>query len=139
MICSFWNIFSVFLNCRNLLFYWNWVKYFSVFFLKNWIVFNWQMLIPRTFLGRPQDSLWSWILKILFDHPEDVLKWRPGDVLIWRPRNVTGPPQYALRMSPRWPWKLILGTMSGHLLNVPKFPLIFFRKLLDWLNLPKSN
>ena len=91
-------------------------------------------------------------VRILFDHPKDVpiwrstdvLKWRSKDVLIWRPWSAPGKGdlgrrQDVLRTSPRWSWKHVLGTMWGHLLDIPKFLLLFFHNLFDWPNLSKGN
>ena len=89
-----------------------------------------QKLVPRTpppptSPGRP--------LKILFDHPRDVPKWRPGDFLIWCPKNVPG------RLIRRTFKARITDDVASFVRCPWIFFVLFFRNLLDWWNLAKSN
>ena len=87
-------------------------------------------------------------LKILFNHPGDIMIWRPegvpkwrqGDILIWRPRDVPGRLILDVpRMFSERPLEDLqntsFGTMWGYLLNVPKF---LFTFLLEFFQLTKS-
>ena len=114
-----------------------------------------QILVPWMSLGCPPLTPPWRPLKILFDHPGDVpnwrlgdvpiwrpgdvskwrpgdvLIWRQGDVLIWRPRDVLERQfRDVLRTSPRRPWKHVLGTVWGHLLDFPKFVSTFLSELI---------
>ena len=46
---------------------------------------RWQILIPRTSRGRPLPTSLERLLKILFNHPEDVPIWRPKSTSQGRP------------------------------------------------------
>ena len=95
-----------------------------------------QILVPRTSRGRPPPTSPRPPLKILFDHPGDVLIWYLWDVLIWRSRNVPG---YLTRDVPRTlkgrPLEDLKNTqiwMSQNLFQ------LFFQNLFDWPNLSKN-
>ena len=106
-----------------------------------------QILVPRTIRGRPVSTCSGRPLKILFDHPGDFSNLRP-DLTFWGRLEMTsrgrlnltsngrpwkgefGRPQDFLRTSRRRPGKHVLGAMWGHLLDAPKFLLIFFSELI---------
>ena len=66
-------------------------------------------MVPRTSQRGPAPTYPRHPLTSLFDHREDVPKWRPGNPLIWRPRDV---PRRLIWDVPR--------TFSGHSQEIPK-------------------
>ena len=91
------NIFSELLLTEKLRHYlpMNALSYYRAYvdflywaFIHLILLSNRQMLDPRTSRGRPLPSAPGRLLKILFDHPGDVLIWRPGDVLKWHPGDI---------------------------------------------------
>ena len=80
-------------------------------------------IVPRT---SPKDPIWpsqgypnltSW------RRPNLTSERHPGKVYLGRPQDV-------LRTSPGWPWKQVLGTMWGQLLDFPKFLFTFLSQLI---------
>ena len=103
------------------------------------------------------------LLKILYDHledipnwcpgdvpiwrPGDVSKWRPGDVLIWRPRDVPG--RFVRDVSwtfsgrsqdvPYTTLKTCVGDDVGLPVGGPQISFYFCLNLFHWPDLSKSN
>ena len=111
-----------------------------------------QVLIPRTFPGRPPPTSPGRPRKTLFDHPRDVLIWRPEDVPIWHLLYVLNwrPVDVLIWRSRDVPERLIWDvpmTFSGHSLEdlestqiwmSQKIFEVFFQNLFDSPNLSKS-
>ena len=72
---------------------------------------------------RPSWTSWGHLEMTSNGRPNLTPKGLPWEIDSRRPQNV-------LRTSPSWPWKHVVETMCGHLLDVPKFHFTFLSELI---------